>query len=68
MSEPIEIKIEKSEIENLKNFFRATKKQLNTAFYIYAGCDKTMSMCKNKFKNFANFNGTPFIPKADSSL
>lgn len=38
------------------------------SFYVYAGCDKTMSMCKNKFKNFANFNGTPFIPKADPSL
>ena len=42
--------------------------QEGDSFYIYAGCDKTMTMCKNKFKNFANFNGTPFIPKADSSL
>lgn len=37
-------------------------------FIISAGCDKTISMCKQKFNNLANYNGTPFIPKADSSL
>lgn len=37
-------------------------------FIISAGCDKTMTMCKSKFGNLANYNGTPFIPKADSSL
>lgn len=42
--------------------------QINDAFTIYAGCDKTISMCKNKFNNLDNFSGTPFIPAADSSL
>lgn len=37
-------------------------------FIVSAGCDKTISMCKQKFFNLANYNGTPFIPKADSSL
>lgn len=37
-------------------------------FVVSAGCDKTISMCKQKFRNIANYNGTPFIPKADSSL
>ncbi len=40
----------------------------NDTFTIYAGCDKTMATCKNKFNNLSNFPGTPFIPKADSSL
>ena len=46
MSEPIEIKIEKSEIENLKNFFRATKKQLNTASNI--ALRQTITWAKNQ--------------------
>jgi len=38
------------------------------SFTIYAGCDKTIAMCKNKFKNLDNFSGTPFIPAADRTL
>jgi uncharacterized phage protein (TIGR02218 family) len=29
---------------------------------IYAGCNKTTSDCKNKFKNLSNFGGFPLIP------
>lgn len=36
-------------------------------FSIAAGCNKTMSMCRDKFKNFANYSGTPFVPKSDST-
>lgn len=42
--------------------------QVNDRFTIYAGCDKTISTCKNKFYNLDNFSGTPFIPAADRSL
>ena len=46
MSNPIEIKIEKSEIENLKNFFRATQKQLNTASFV--ALSQTITWAKNQ--------------------
>lgn len=29
---------------------------------VYAGCDKTIKMCKNKFGNSVNYGGFPFIP------
>ncbi|NSM56351.1 DUF2163 domain-containing protein [Wolbachia endosymbiont of Atemnus politus] len=31
-------------------------------YSILAGCDKTFSMCKNKFNNTVNFRGEPYIP------
>jgi uncharacterized phage protein (TIGR02218 family) len=31
-------------------------------FTIWAGCDRQMSTCENKFSNLANFGGQPFIP------
>jgi hypothetical protein len=31
-------------------------------FTIFAGCDKIMSTCSNKFNNIINFAGEPFIP------
>lgn len=42
--------------------------QVGDTFTIYAGCDKTMATCKNKFNNLDNFSGTPFIPNPDSTL
>lgn len=42
--------------------------QVGNTFAVFAGCDKTLSTCKNKFNNLSNFSGTPFIPSADSSL
>ncbi|MGL9717157.1 MAG: DUF2163 domain-containing protein [Wolbachia sp.] len=32
-------------------------------YSILAGCDKTFSMCKNKFNNIVNFRGEPYIPE-----
>ena len=37
-------------------------------FAIYAGCNKSIDMCKTKFNNLANFGGTPFIPEGDSII
>lgn len=33
---------------------------------LYAGCDKRIGTCVNKFSNVVNFRGEPFIPGADS--
>lgn len=30
--------------------------------YAYAGCDHVPDTCKNKFANFANYGGWPFVP------
>ena len=40
--------------------------QANEHFSVYAGCNKSIDMCKSKFNNLANFGGTPFVPSADS--
>ena len=37
-------------------------------FSVSAGCNKTISMCESKFHNKANYSGTPFVPKADSTV
>jgi len=37
----------------------------NNIIKIYAGCDKKLSTCKNKFNNSPNFGGFPFIPKTN---
>lgn len=36
--------------------------------YIYAGCDKTLATCQNKFNNLANFRGFPDVPVPETSL
>jgi uncharacterized phage protein (TIGR02218 family) len=33
------------------------------AFTILPGCDKSMSMCKSRFANFANYGGYPDVPQ-----
>ena len=33
------------------------------SFYAYAGCDKAMNTCINKFGNFARYGGFPYMPK-----
>jgi uncharacterized phage protein (TIGR02218 family) len=35
------------------------------AFTIEAGCDKTITMCKNRYNNIVNNRSFPFIPGAD---
>lgn len=36
--------------------------QIGDTFDVYAGCDKTMGTCKNKFNNILRYRGMPFIP------
>lgn len=38
------------------------------AFTIYAGCDKTMATCTNRFSNLANFRAAPFIPDTSTAV
>ena len=42
--------------------------QQGEKFNIYAGCNKSIDMCRSKFNNAANFGGTPFVPAADSTI
>lgn len=41
--------------------------EIGDQFEIAAGCNKTIAMCRDKFNNLANYSGTPFVPKADST-
>ena len=36
------------------------------AYSVYAGCDKILATCKNKFGNVQNFRGEPFVPQEQS--
>lgn len=36
-------------------------------FEVAAGCNKTTAVCQGKFNNLANFSGTPFVPKAETT-
>ena len=52
----------KDEIEGTIYLLKDTKLlSVNDEYIIYAGCDKTMTTCKNKFNNIINFRGEPFI-------
>lgn len=42
--------------------FPLKKLDKNVILYIYAGCDKLLNTCKNKFKNAINYGGFPFVP------
>jgi len=35
--------------------------QSGDAFFVIPGCDKTQASCKDKFSNFENFQGNPFV-------
>lgn len=37
-------------------------------FTVYPGCDKTMTVCQNKFNNLENFRGMPFIPVPETAI
>jgi uncharacterized phage protein (TIGR02218 family) len=39
--------------------------QVGDTFELVAGCDKTLSTCRVKFSNIANFRGEPFVPGPD---
>ncbi|MEJ0062410.1 MAG: DUF2163 domain-containing protein [Alphaproteobacteria bacterium] len=38
------------------------------AYTVYAGCDKRLATCKDKFGNLANFGGFPHMPGVDKIL
>lgn len=40
----------------------------NTAVVLYPGCDGASTTCSNKFSNFANFGGHPFLPASNPSM
>jgi len=42
--------------------------QANDVFTITAGCAKTLTVCRTKFDNVANFRGDPFVPGIDKVL
>lgn len=39
-----------------------TSPRIGDVAYIYPGCDKTPTTCKNKFNNFSRNRATPYIP------
>ncbi len=41
---------------------------VSDTFYIYPGCDKTMSTCSSKFGNIVNFRGQPFVPSPETGI
>lgn len=39
-----------------------TSPRIGDVTYIYPGCDKTPTTCKNKFNNFSRNRATPYVP------
>ena len=39
-----------------------TSPRIGDVAYIYPGCDKTSTTCKNKFNNFSRNRATPYVP------
>ncbi len=39
-----------------------------TALQVFAGCDKSFAICRDKFSNHINFRGFPFMPGDDAVL
>jgi uncharacterized phage protein (TIGR02218 family) len=37
-------------------------------FTVYFGCDHTPATCQNKFNNFANFRGFPYVPPPNMAI
>jgi uncharacterized phage protein (TIGR02218 family) len=64
---PIEVK---SEASGEVTLFLPTNfpVQVDDAFSITAGCDKSKDTCQGKFANIANFRGFPFVPGLDAAL
>lgn len=42
--------------------------QTGDTFTAYAGCDKQLSTCTNKFANAVNFGGEPYIPAPELAI
>lgn len=39
--------------------------EVGDQFQVFAGCDRRLTTCKNKFQNHINFQGFPYIPGQD---
>jgi uncharacterized phage protein (TIGR02218 family) len=39
----------------------------NESFVIHPGCDKTLTVCSNRFTNSGNFRGFPYIPSPEAA-
>lgn len=37
-------------------------------FYVYAGCDKILKTCRDKYNNANNFRGFPFVPRPETVM
>lgn len=42
--------------------------QVGDTYSVYAGCNKTPTACIQKFNNFVNYRGEPYIPGVDKML
>ena len=52
----------KDEVDGKIYLLRNTKLiEIGDSYEIFAGCNKTLSVCKNKFNNVVNFRGEPYI-------
>jgi uncharacterized phage protein (TIGR02218 family) len=41
---------------------------IGDTFYMYAGCDKTQSTCRNKFNNLINYGGQDYVPNPELGI
>jgi uncharacterized phage protein (TIGR02218 family) len=52
----------KDEIDGKIYLLKNTKLiEIGDSYEIFAGCNKTLSVCKKKFNNVVNFRGEPYI-------
>ena len=52
----------KDEVDGKIYLLKNTKLiEVGDSYGIFAGCNKTLSVCKNKFNNVINFHGEPYI-------
>jgi uncharacterized phage protein (TIGR02218 family) len=42
--------------------------QVGDVLAVYAGCDKKLATCRDKFSNVTNFRGEPYVPGQDEFL
>ena len=38
---------------------------IGDGFDVYAGCNKTIADCRDKFNNVINYRGEPYVPGSD---
>jgi len=55
-------------INTVKFLYPIKNTIFNSDIFMFPGCDKTISSCRDKFNNLENFGGFPFVPKSDPFL